>query len=69
MFAKEAAIFHLFRVGRFLNADVDFHRPFFEELEYLVEWAGNNDVLIPSALSVCFTYLETVYVVTILRLW
>ena len=59
MFAKEAAIFHLFRVGRFLNADVDFHRPFFEELEYLVEWAENNDV--------CWSLLLWVFVSRILR--
>ena len=40
----------------------------FDELEYLVEWAVNNEVLISAALSVCFTYLEIVCVVTILCL-
>ena len=29
----------------------------FDELECLVEWAVSNEVLIPGALSVCFTYL------------
>ena len=38
----------------------------FYELECLEEWAVNNEVLIPAALSVCFKYLETVCVVTIL---
>ena len=41
----------------------------FDELECLVEWTVNNEVLIPTALSVCFTYLEAVCVVTILCLW
>ena len=41
---------------------------FFDELECLVEWAVNSEVLIPAALSVCFTYIETVCVVTILCL-
>ena len=61
---------------------MDFHPPFltisvkdspfmnvFDELECLVEWAVNNEVLIPAALSVCFLYLETVCVVAILYLW
>ena len=38
----------------------------FDELEYLVEWALDSEMLIVTALSVCFTYLETVCVVTIL---
>lgn len=41
----------------------------FDEWECLVEWAENNDVLIPTALIVCFTYLETVYLETKLCLW
>ena len=40
-----------------------------DEWECLVEWAENNEVLIPIALSVCFTYLETVYLETKLCLW
>ena len=42
---------------------------FFDEWECLVEWAENNEVLIPIALRVCFTYLETVYLETKLCLW
>ena len=38
----------------------------FDKLECLAEWAVNNEVLISATLSVCFTYLETVCVVTIL---
>ena len=30
----------------------------FDELECLVEWAVNNEVLILASLSICFTYLE-----------
>ena len=77
MFAEENKI-QLLRMGRlysFLNVDVDFRPPFFtisvKDNPFInvfdeMEWAVNNDVLVPAAMSVCFTYLETICVVTVL---
>ena len=41
----------------------------FGDLESVVEWTVNKEVLIPAALSVCFMYLKTVCAMTMLYLW